>query len=153
MGIAASLPKPKINSQNSGCSLLGSNGYCRVRIDIESDWVMVEDQRHGGGATDPVLRSSRSADRVLRSSRLTSVGVESCVWRWILASVGVSFGCVCVCVYFGEAGGWLSAVGCERGRLQVVGEWPCTWIGCRQWAINAAVLRVLLLMCYLCVFL
>ena len=59
---------------------------------------------------------------------------------------------MCVCVYFGEAGGWLSAVGCEQRRLWVVGEWPCTWVGCRQWTVATAVLRVLLLMCYLCVF-
>ena len=34
----------------------------------------------------------------------------------------------------------------------MVGEWPCTWVGCRQWAVATTVLRVLLLMCYLCVF-
>ena len=32
-----------------------------------------------------------------------------------------------------------------------MGEWPCTWVGCRQWAVAATVLLVLLLMCYLCV--
>ena len=62
---------------------------------------------------------------------------------------------LCVClffVYLGKAEGWLLTVGCERGRLWVVGEWPCTWVGCRQWVVDAVVMRVLLLMCYLCVF-
>ena len=81
--------------------------------------------------------------------RLAS-NLASGIGSWLrLASALV----VCVCVYFGEAGVWMSAAGCERGRLWVVGEWPCTWVGCRQWIVATTVLRVLLLMCYLCVFL
>ena len=56
--------------------------------------------------------------------RLVSDLSGCCVWHWLSALVGVSFGgvCVCVClcfVYLEEAGGWLSAVSCKQGRLWV----------------------------------
>ena len=95
---------------------------CRVRMELESDWVMVEDQRCGGGVADSVLDSSRLVDRVTvlaEQLQLASAFSNFYLW-WSVVAWFVNFVCVFVFRLFEG--------GCQCGLCEAIGG--CSHLRC-----------------------